>query len=72
MSEGPFHNSSDIIAQVPPTPEHIVTYVTPATHVAHSALASKPQNHGPIVLNISTMVDQATQAQQMIHNLGTG
>lgn len=63
-------NGADIIAQAPPTQERIAAYVIPAIHIALTSLATKPQNRGPIVLIISTTVDQATQAQRMIRDLG--
>lgn len=63
-------NGADIIAQAPPTQERIAAYVIPAIHIALTSLAVKPQNRGPIVLIISTTVDQATQAQRMIRDLG--
>ncbi|CAE6410957.1 unnamed protein product [Rhizoctonia solani] len=61
---------SDIIAQAPPTQERIAAYVIPAIHVALTALIGKPPNRGPLVVIISTTVDQATQAQRMIRDLG--
>lgn len=63
-------NGADIIAQAPPTQERIAAYVIPAIHIALTTLATKPQSRGPIVLIISTTVDQATQAQRMIRDLG--
>lgn len=63
-------NGADIIAQAPPTQERIAAYVIPAIHIALSSLAGRPQNRGPIVVIISTTVDQATQAQRMIRDLG--
>ena len=63
-------NGADIIAQAPPTQERIAAYVIPAIHIALTSLATKPQNRGPVVLIISTTVDQATQAQRMIRDLG--
>ncbi|KAH7345262.1 P-loop containing nucleoside triphosphate hydrolase protein [Rhizoctonia solani] len=61
---------SDIIAQAPPTQERIAAYVIPAIHVALTSLIGKPPNRGPLVVIISTTVDQATQAQRMIRDLG--
>lgn len=61
---------SDIIAQAPPTQERIAAYVIPAIHVAVVSVAQRPINRGPIVVMISTTVDQATQAQRMIRDLG--
>lgn len=61
---------SDIIAQAPPTQERIAAYIIPAIHVALTNLAGRPSNRGPIVVIISTTVDQATQAQRMIRDLG--
>ena len=61
---------SDIIAQAPPTQERIAAYVIPAIHVAVLSTVQRPINRGPIVVMISTTVDQATQAQRMIRDLG--
>ncbi|KAI5124734.1 hypothetical protein M0805_005369 [Coniferiporia weirii] len=61
---------SDIIAQAPPTQERIAAYVIPAIHVAVAHIAQRPISRGPIVVMISTTVDQATQAQRMIRDLG--
>ena len=61
---------SDIIAQAPPTQERIAAYVIPAIQVAVSNITLRPPNRGPIVIMISTTVDQATQAQRMIRDLG--
>ena len=61
---------SDIIAQAPPTQERIAAYIIPAIHVALTNLVGKPPNRGPLVVIISTTVDQATQAQRMIRDLG--
>lgn len=61
---------SDIIAQAPPTQERIAAYIIPAIHAALTSLAGRPSNRGPIVVIISTTVDQATQAQRMIRDLG--
>ncbi|KAH8830797.1 P-loop containing nucleoside triphosphate hydrolase protein [Flagelloscypha sp. PMI_526] len=58
---------SDIIAQAPPTQERIAAYVIPAIQVAVSNISVRS---GPTVLMISTTVDQATQAQRMIRDLG--
>lgn len=61
---------ADIIAQAPPTQERIAAYVIPAIHVAITHISQKPMTRGPIVVMISTTVDQATQAQRMIRDLG--
>ncbi|KAI0301820.1 hypothetical protein B0F90DRAFT_253391 [Multifurca ochricompacta] len=61
---------ADIIAQAPPTQERIAAYVIPAIHVALINSAGLPPNIGPIVVMISTTVDQATQAQRMIRDIG--
>lgn len=61
---------SDIIAQAPPTQERIAAYVIPAIQVAVTNITVRPPNRGPIVIMISTTVDQATQAQRMIRDLG--
>ncbi|THH12632.1 hypothetical protein EW146_g7517 [Bondarzewia mesenterica] len=61
---------SDIIAQAPPTQERIAAYVIPAIHVALVNTVGRPPHRGPIVVMISTTVDQATQAQRMIRDLG--
>ncbi|KII94804.1 hypothetical protein PLICRDRAFT_99259 [Plicaturopsis crispa FD-325 SS-3] len=61
---------SDIIAQAPPTQERIAAYVIPAIQIAVTNTAGRPPNRGPIVIMISTTVDQATQAQRMIRDLG--
>ncbi|KAF8913842.1 P-loop containing nucleoside triphosphate hydrolase protein [Gymnopilus junonius] len=60
---------ADIIAQAPPTQERIAAYVIPAIQVAVTHLNTH-SNRGPIVVMISTTVDQATQAQRMIRDLG--
>ena len=60
---------SDIIAQAPPTQERIAAYVIPAIHIALVNSTTSPVR-GPIVLMISTTVDQATQAQRMIRDYG--
>ncbi|KAF7301319.1 Translation initiation factor [Mycena indigotica] len=59
---------ADIIAQAPPTQERIAAYVIPAiqTAVTNMSRASR----GPVVIMVSTTVDQATQAQRMIRDLG--
>ncbi|KDN40538.1 hypothetical protein K437DRAFT_188797 [Tilletiaria anomala UBC 951] len=65
---------NDIIAQAPPTQERIASYVIPALQHVLSALREPgiPSNaRGPIVLMISTTVDQATQAQRMALGLGS-
>lgn len=61
---------SDIIAQAPPTQERIAAYVIPAIQVAVTNITVRPPNRGPIVIMISTTVDQATQAQRMIRDIG--
>ncbi|KAI0316701.1 hypothetical protein OF83DRAFT_1059902 [Amylostereum chailletii] len=61
---------ADIIAQAPPTQERIAAYVIPAIHVALVNSTNKPPHHGPLVVMVSTTVDQATQAQRMIRDLG--
>ncbi|KAG8952497.1 hypothetical protein FRC04_004557 [Tulasnella sp. 424] len=62
---------ADIIAQAPPTQERIAAYVIPAIHVALTICIGKAvANRGPVVVIISTTVDQATQAQRMIRDLG--
>ncbi|KAI0069051.1 hypothetical protein BV25DRAFT_1791713 [Artomyces pyxidatus] len=61
---------ADIIAQAPPTQERIAAYVIPAIHVALVNTVGRPPHLGPIVVMISTTVDQATQAQRMIRDLG--
>lgn len=61
---------ADIIAQAPPTQERIAAYVIPAIQIAVTTIAIRPNNRGPIAIMISTTVDQATQAQRMIRDLG--
>lgn len=61
---------SDIIAQAPPTQERIAAYVIPAIQIALTNTVGRPPNRGPIVIMVSTTVDQATQAQRMIRDLG--
>jgi translation initiation factor 4A len=61
---------ADIIAQAPPTQERIAAYVIPAIQVAVTNTSGRPPNRGPIVIMVSTTVDQATQAQRMIRDLG--
>jgi translation initiation factor 4A len=61
---------ADIIAQAPPTQERIAAYVIPAIHVALVNTSGRTPNIGPIVVMISTTVDQATQAQRMIRDIG--
>ncbi|KAF8558910.1 hypothetical protein OG21DRAFT_1503868 [Imleria badia] len=61
---------SDIIAQAPPTQERIAAYVIPAIQVAVVNTTGRPPNRGPLAVIISTTVDQATQAQRMIRDLG--
>ncbi|KAF7332177.1 Translation initiation factor [Mycena kentingensis (nom. inval.)] len=59
---------ADIIAQAPPTQERIAAYVIPAIQIAVTNMSRA--NRGPIVIMVSTTVDQATQAQRMIRDLG--
>ncbi|KAH7908504.1 hypothetical protein BJ138DRAFT_1157536 [Hygrophoropsis aurantiaca] len=61
---------ADIIAQAPPTQERIAAYVIPAIQVAVVNTVNRPPNRGPLAIMISTTVDQATQAQRMIRDLG--
>lgn len=61
---------ADIIAQAPPTQERIAAYVIPAIQVAVVNTLGRPPNRGPLAIMISTTVDQATQAQRMIRDLG--
>ncbi|KAI9510451.1 hypothetical protein F5148DRAFT_1274770 [Russula earlei] len=61
---------ADIIAQAPPTQERIAAYVIPAIHVALVNSVGRAPTVGPIVVMISTTVDQATQAQRMIRDIG--
>ncbi|KZT72645.1 P-loop containing nucleoside triphosphate hydrolase protein [Daedalea quercina L-15889] len=61
---------SDIIAQAPPTQERIAAYVIPAIHIALTNWNARNVLRGPIVVMVSTTVDQATQAQRMIRDLG--
>jgi translation initiation factor 4A len=61
---------ADIIAQAPPTQERIAAYVIPAIHVALVNSTGRAPTIGPIVVMISTTVDQATQAQRMIRDIG--
>ena len=60
---------ADIIAQAPPTQERIAAYVIPAIQVAFTTISTR-QTRGPIVILVSTTLDQATQAQRMIRDLG--
>ncbi|EIW82371.1 P-loop containing nucleoside triphosphate hydrolase protein [Coniophora puteana RWD-64-598 SS2] len=60
----------DIIAQAPPTQERIAAYVIPAIQTAVANTIGRPPNRGPLAIMISTTVDQATQAQRMIRDLG--
>nr|GAT54078.1 translation initiation factor [Mycena chlorophos] len=59
---------ADIIAQAPPTQERIAAYVIPAIQIAVTNMSRA--SRGPIVIMVSTTVDQATQAQRMIRDLG--
>jgi translation initiation factor 4A len=61
---------ADIIAQAPPTQERIAAYVIPAIQIAVTHTVGRSPNRGPIVIMISTTVDQATQAQRMIRDVG--
>ncbi|KAH9938446.1 uncharacterized protein B0H18DRAFT_1081109 [Fomitopsis serialis] len=61
---------ADIIAQAPPTQERIAAYVIPAIHSALTNWNARTVLRGPIVVMVSTTVDQATQAQRMIRDLG--
>lgn len=61
---------ADIIAQAPPTQERIAAYVIPAIHIALTNWNPRTVLRGPIVVMVSTTVDQATQAQRMIRDLG--
>lgn len=61
---------SDIIAQAPPTQERIAAYVIPAIHIALTHINSNSMLRGPVVVLISTTVDQATQSQRIIRDLG--
>lgn len=69
---------SDIIAQAPPTQERIASYVIPALHRILDTLRNSSQGHTsapqvatPVVLIVTTTVDQATQAQRMALGLGS-
>lgn len=61
---------SDIIAQAPPTQERIAAYVIPAIQVAVVNTLGRSAIRGPLAIIVSTTVDQATQAQRMIRDLG--
>lgn len=61
---------ADIIAQAPPTQERIAAYVIPAIQAALVNTVGRPPNRGPLAVIVSTTVDQATQAQRMIRDLG--
>ncbi|KAI0080734.1 hypothetical protein K474DRAFT_162514 [Panus rudis PR-1116 ss-1] len=61
---------ADIIAQAPPTQERIAAYVIPAIHIALTHSSNRGPLQGPLVVMVSTTVDQATQAQRMIRDLG--
>ncbi|KAI6119405.1 P-loop containing nucleoside triphosphate hydrolase protein [Pisolithus croceorrhizus] len=61
---------ADIIAQAPPTQERIAAYVIPAIQAALVNTIGRPPNRGPLAVIVSTTVDQATQAQRMIRDLG--
>ncbi|KAF5312321.1 hypothetical protein D9619_002402 [Psilocybe cf. subviscida] len=59
----------DMIAQAPPTQERTAAYVIPAIQVAIKNLNTH-LNKGPLVVMVSTTIDQVTQAQRIIHDLG--
>ena len=62
-------HSADIIAQAPPTQERIAAYIIPTIHIALTV----PMGHvlwSPLVIMILITVDQATQVQHMIRDLG--
>ncbi|KIY51597.1 P-loop containing nucleoside triphosphate hydrolase protein [Fistulina hepatica ATCC 64428] len=59
---------ADIIAQAPPTQERIAAYVIPAIQIAVTTPPAPTK--WPLAILISTTVDQATQAQRMIRDLG--
>lgn len=61
---------ADIIAQAPPTQERIAAYVIPAIQIALTSTVGRQANRGPVAIMVSTTVDQATQAQRMIRDLG--
>ncbi|KAF9452493.1 hypothetical protein P691DRAFT_756415 [Macrolepiota fuliginosa MF-IS2] len=61
---------ADIIAQAPPTQERIAAYVIPSIQIAVTNMSVRTPQRGPIVIMVSTTVDQATQAQRMIRDLG--
>jgi len=61
---------ADVIAQAPPTQERIAAYSIPSINLALSLPNDRPLR-GPLAVLISTTVDQATQAQRMIRDLGT-
>ncbi|KAK2466163.1 hypothetical protein APHAL10511_001805 [Amanita phalloides] len=61
---------ADIIAQAPPTQERIAAYVIPAIQIALTSIVGRQANRGPVAIMVSTTVDQATQAQRMIRDLG--
>lgn len=61
---------ADIIAQAPPTQERIAAYVIPAIQIALTSTVGRQSNRGPVAIMVSTTVDQATQAQRMIRDLG--
>lgn len=69
---------SDIIAQAPPTQERIASYVIPALQCVLNVLRGSIPNGSspslsacPIVIMVTTTVDQATQAQRMALGLGS-
>ena len=53
-----------------PQPKSVSPHVIPAIHIALASLADKLFNRGPLVVIISTTVDQTTQAQRMAQDLG--
>lgn len=63
---------SDIIAQAPPTQERIITYVIPVIQLCLSValLNLQPTWRGPSAIILTTTVDQATQAQKLIRDIG--
>lgn len=63
---------SDIIAQAPPTQERIITYVIPVIQLCLSVALLNLQStwRGPSAIILTTTVDQATQAQKLIRDIG--
>ncbi len=60
---------ADIIAQAPPTQERIAAYIIPAIQIVVTNISTR-SNRGPVAIIVSTTLDQATQAQRMIRDLG--